>query len=55
MTKAARTSGAELLPVDSEHNALHQCLRGEKWTEDATNRAHGIRRAFSHKGQSSDA
>lgn len=30
MTRAARTSGAELLPVDSEHNALHQCLRGEK-------------------------
>ena len=30
MTRAARVSGAELLPVDSEHNALHQCLRGEK-------------------------
>jgi 1-deoxy-D-xylulose-5-phosphate reductoisomerase len=29
MTRAARASGAELLPVDSEHNALHQCLRGE--------------------------
>lgn len=29
MTQAARASGAELLPVDSEHNALHQCLRGE--------------------------
>jgi 1-deoxy-D-xylulose-5-phosphate reductoisomerase len=29
MTKAAKESGAELLPVDSEHNALHQCLRGE--------------------------
>lgn len=33
MTQAARTSGAELLPVDSEHNALHQCLRGEKRSE----------------------
>ncbi len=33
MTNAARASGAELLPVDSEHNALHQCLRGEKLTE----------------------
>lgn len=33
MTKAARASGAELLPVDSEHNALHQCLRGEKPSE----------------------
>jgi 1-deoxy-D-xylulose-5-phosphate reductoisomerase len=29
MTRAAQASGAELLPVDSEHNALHQCLRGE--------------------------
>jgi 1-deoxy-D-xylulose-5-phosphate reductoisomerase len=33
MTRAARASGAELLPVDSEHNALHQCLRGEKSAE----------------------
>ncbi|HEX8174762.1 MAG TPA: 1-deoxy-D-xylulose-5-phosphate reductoisomerase [Pyrinomonadaceae bacterium] len=33
MTKAAKVSGAELLPVDSEHNALHQCLRGEKRSE----------------------
>ncbi|MBI3670844.1 MAG: 1-deoxy-D-xylulose-5-phosphate reductoisomerase, partial [Acidobacteria bacterium] len=24
---AARASGVELLPVDSEHNAVHQCLR----------------------------
>ncbi len=24
---AVRTSGKELLPVDSEHNAIHQCLR----------------------------
>jgi 1-deoxy-D-xylulose-5-phosphate reductoisomerase len=33
MTRAARASGAELLPVDSEHNALHQCLRGEEQAE----------------------
>lgn len=33
MTKAARESGAEILPVDSEHNALHQCLRGEDFGE----------------------
>jgi 1-deoxy-D-xylulose-5-phosphate reductoisomerase len=33
MTKAARESGAEILPVDSEHNALHQCLRGESKCE----------------------
>jgi 1-deoxy-D-xylulose-5-phosphate reductoisomerase len=30
MTAAARRHGAEILPVDSEHNALHQCLRGEQ-------------------------
>jgi 1-deoxy-D-xylulose-5-phosphate reductoisomerase len=35
MTRAARESGAELLPVDSEHNALHQCLRGERTSEVA--------------------
>jgi 1-deoxy-D-xylulose-5-phosphate reductoisomerase len=33
MTRAAERAGAELLPVDSEHNALHQCLRGEKRAE----------------------
>jgi 1-deoxy-D-xylulose-5-phosphate reductoisomerase len=26
--KAARTSGAEILPVDSEHSAIFQCLNG---------------------------
>ena len=33
MTRAAAASGAEILPVDSEHNALHQCLRGERREE----------------------
>jgi 1-deoxy-D-xylulose-5-phosphate reductoisomerase len=33
MTRAARQSGALLLPVDSEHNAIHQCLRGEAAAE----------------------
>lgn len=33
MTAAAARSGAEILPVDSEHNAIHQCLRGEKRSE----------------------
>ena len=27
---AAKRAGRELLPVDSEHNAVHQCLRGGK-------------------------
>ncbi|KXK00915.1 MAG: 1-deoxy-D-xylulose 5-phosphate reductoisomerase [Acidobacteria bacterium OLB17] len=30
MTAAAASSGAEIVPVDSEHNAIHQCLRGER-------------------------
>ena len=29
MNRAAEKSGSRILPVDSEHNALHQCLRGE--------------------------
>lgn len=33
MTAAAKRSGAEVLPVDSEHNAIHQCLRGETTSE----------------------
>jgi len=33
MTRRAAECSAELLPVDSEHNALHQCLRGEKLEE----------------------
>ena len=33
MTAAAAASGAEIIPVDSEHNALHQCLRGESKSE----------------------
>lgn len=33
MTKTARDNGAEILPVDSEHNAIHQCLRGERRSE----------------------
>ncbi len=29
MVDAAARTGARILPVDSEHNAIHQCLRGE--------------------------
>jgi 1-deoxy-D-xylulose-5-phosphate reductoisomerase len=28
VTAAARTHGVDILPVDSEHNAIHQCLHG---------------------------
>ena len=33
LTSRARETGARILPVDSEHNALHQCLRGEDPSE----------------------
>jgi 1-deoxy-D-xylulose-5-phosphate reductoisomerase len=33
ISRAAAASGGEILPVDSEHNALHQCLRGERREE----------------------
>ncbi len=33
VTRAAAESGARLLPVDSEHNALHQLLRGRPQAE----------------------
>jgi len=33
MIREAAGSGAQLLPIDSEHNALHQCLRGERIAE----------------------
>ena len=31
--EAARQYGASILPVDSEHNAIHQCLRGRDHAE----------------------
>src|ERR1051325_8004964 len=31
--EAVRNSGAELIPVDSEHNGAHQCLRAGKRSE----------------------
>ncbi len=33
VTDAARRRGAAILPVDSEHNALHQCLHGRDSSE----------------------
>ncbi len=34
MTRTARRSGALILPVDSEHNALHQCLRSGRGLDE---------------------
>ena len=36
IVERARATGASILPVDSEHNALHQCLRGEDAAEIGT-------------------
>jgi 1-deoxy-D-xylulose-5-phosphate reductoisomerase len=33
MTAAARASGATILPIDSEHSAIWQCLRGSRGEE----------------------
>jgi 1-deoxy-D-xylulose-5-phosphate reductoisomerase len=33
VTDAARRHGASILPVDSEHNAIHQCLHGRDRSE----------------------
>ena len=36
MTAAAARSGARILPVDSEHNAIFQCLAGTSWDQVAS-------------------
>jgi 1-deoxy-D-xylulose-5-phosphate reductoisomerase len=33
VTEAARRHGVSVLPIDSEHNALHQCLHGRSMSE----------------------
>ena len=33
VTEAARRHGVAILPVDSEHNAIHQCLHGRDPSE----------------------
>jgi 1-deoxy-D-xylulose-5-phosphate reductoisomerase len=35
VTEAARAAGSELIPVDSEHNGVHQCLRAGQRSEVA--------------------
>ncbi len=36
ITAEARRQGKPLLPIDSEHNAVHQCLRGGRISADAS-------------------
>ena len=36
ITREARVQGKPLLPIDSEHNAVHQCMRGGRMEEVET-------------------
>ena len=36
ITAEARRQGKPLLPIDSEHNAVHQCLRGGRISDDGS-------------------
>ncbi len=38
ITAEARKQGKPLLPIDSEHNAVHQCLRGGRMDKDEVER-----------------
>ena len=44
---AVKTKGVELLPVDSEHNAIHQCLARRTPSRGAPPDPDGFRRALS--------
>lgn len=33
VTKLAKENGIKIIPIDSEHSAIWQCLAGEKWNE----------------------
>ena len=47
VTTAARARGVALLPVDSEHNAIHQCLHGRGRRRGAQAGAHRVGRTVS--------
>ncbi len=53
-SRRARASGARLLPVDSEHSAIFQCLVGEPPESVATLVAHGLRRPVLDEGRRGD-
>ena len=42
ITAEARKQGKPLLPIDSEHNAVHQCMRGGRMEEVRAHLAHGL-------------
>jgi 1-deoxy-D-xylulose-5-phosphate reductoisomerase len=41
ITSEARRQGKPLLPIDSEHNAIHQCLRGGRMARSDGSNNHG--------------
>ena len=45
VTAAARRRGVDILPVDSEHNAIHQCLHGRVARRDPPADSHRVGRA----------
>ena len=42
ITAEARSQGKPLLPIDSEHNAVHQCIRGGRMDEVQSRVADGL-------------
>ena len=44
VTAAARARGVAILPVDSEHNAIHQCLHGRRPRRDSAHHPDGVGR-----------
>ncbi len=51
MTAAARRSGATILPVDSEHNAIFQCLAGGRIDQVRAHHPDRQRRSVPHDGR----
>ena len=56
VTEAARRRGVPILPVDSEHNAIHQCLHGRDRRRDPAADSHGVGRPVPrfHAGRARD-
>jgi len=50
ITAEAQRQGKPLLPIDSEHNAVHQCLRGGRMNEVERVWLTAFRRSFSQDG-----
>ena len=55
VTQAAKAGGATLLPIDSEHSAIFQCVQGYPPESARKNLAHGVeRRTVPHLGEIPD-